>query len=90
MQPVTHLDFDAAGLEMRVERIVAVTEVLNDVIARVLLERQTAWALSGNLFGQSVDYPDNATVGDGTDVSPEPGIAFRFGLVAVEHPAIRK
>jgi hypothetical protein len=50
-QPVADLDFDAAGLEVGVERVVAVAEVLHDVVSRILLERQTARARTGNLFG---------------------------------------
>ena len=69
---IAHLDLDAAGLEVGIERIVAVADVLHDVVAAVLLERQTGRDSAGYLLGQPVEDRDDGTVGHGVDVGAEP------------------
>src|SRR5262249_61902153 len=75
---------------MGIEREVAVADVLDDVIACVLLQRQTRRGLPGYLLRQAVEYRDDGTIGHGVDLGAEPRIALGFGLVAVEKPQIRQ
>ena len=55
LSSIAGLDLDAAGLQVRVERVVAVAEVLHDVVAGVLVERQSGGRLARHLLGQTVD-----------------------------------
>ena len=85
---IADLHLDAAGLEVRVEGVVAVADVLHDVVAAVLVERQPGRTLPRDLLGQAVDHADDGPVGHRVDVGAEVGIALRLGLVAGEYRAV--
>ena len=85
---VARLHADASGLQVRIQRVISVSEVLHDVVARVLVQRKAARRLAWNLFGQVVDDRNHLAVADRVDRRSEIGVALQFGRVAGEQPEI--
>ena len=77
-QWVAGLDLDGAGLDVGVQGVIPVAEVLDDVIACVLVEFQPCRRPSGYLLRQTVDRCYHWPVADREDVGAEVRVALHL------------